>query len=71
MGAPLRGKLLCQSQPASSSRRFALSLFFKRVDCDPGHRVDPDKMVFDGLNSGDVFRGRADRPALPLIDQPA
>ena len=34
----------------------------KRVHCHPGHRVNPDKMIFDGLNSGDIFRGRADRP---------
>src|SRR5262245_64199995 len=37
----------------------------------PGHRVDPDKMIFDGLNSGNVFRGHADRPAMPLIEQRA
>jgi hypothetical protein len=41
------------------------------VDSDPGHRVDPDKMIFDGFDSGDVFRGSADRPALPLIEQRA
>src|SRR6516225_1046995 len=37
----------------------------------PGHRVDPDKMIFDGLDPGDIFRGRANRPALPLIQQRA
>ena len=55
----------------SPFRGFALSLFLKRVHGHPGHRVDPDKMIFDGLDSGDVFRGRADRPALPLIEQRA
>src|SRR5262245_38549895 len=37
----------------------------------PGHRVDPDKMIFDGLNSGDVFRGHTDRAAVALIEQRA
>ena len=28
-------------------------------------------MIFNGLDPGDIFRGRANRPALPLIQQRA
>jgi len=28
-------------------------------------------MIFNGLDPGDLFRGRADRPALPFIEQRA
>src|SRR6516225_6084304 len=37
----------------------------------PGHGVDPHKVIFDGLDPGNTFRGHADRPALPLIEQRA
>src|SRR5215831_2817036 len=56
---------------ASGSFPLRLGDFFECRHDHPGHRVDPDKMIFDGLDPGDIFRGRADRPALPLIQQRA
>src|SRR6516162_337139 len=44
--------------------------FLCRYD-HPGHEVDPYKVIFDGLDPGNTFRGHADRPALPLIEQRA
>src|SRR5690349_23505032 len=41
----------------------------RRLDDDAGVRLDPDQMILDLLDAGDVLRRDADRLALALVGQ--